>query len=132
MHGGITSETGEVAFNIPGAVKVYMELYCFHGLHHLKLYCGHMGLGNLISTYSRSLLLIVSQNHSTVSNCWITLCIQENGRSQKNNYGHIPQDHLQQSTIAIPDNNGMADKFEERISLIFLSKLSNYKKKYRI
>lgn len=100
-----------------------MELYCFHGLHHLKLYCGHMGLGNLISTYSRSLLLIVSQNHSTVSNCWITLCIQENGRSQKNNYGHIPQDHLQQSTIAIPDNNGMADKFEERISLIFFEQI---------
>ena len=33
--------------------------------------------------------------------------------------GHITQDHLQQSTIAIPDNKDIADKFEELISPIF-------------
>ena len=33
--------------------------------------------------------------------------------------GHITQDHLQQSTIAIPDNKDIVDKFEKRISPIF-------------
>ena len=33
--------------------------------------------------------------------------------------GHITQDHLQQSTIAIPDNKDIADRFEELISPIF-------------
>ena len=33
--------------------------------------------------------------------------------------GHITQDHLQQSTIAIPDNKDIADKFDERVSPIF-------------
>ena len=33
--------------------------------------------------------------------------------------GHITQDHLQQSTIAIPDDKKIADEFEKRISPIF-------------
>ena len=33
--------------------------------------------------------------------------------------GHITQDHLQQSAIAIPDNKDIADRFEELISPIF-------------
>ena len=33
--------------------------------------------------------------------------------------GHITQDHLQQSTIAVPDNKNIADRFEELMSPIF-------------
>ena len=39
--------------------------------------------------------------------------------ARKTTMGHITQDHLQQSTIAIPDNKDIADKFEELISPIF-------------
>ena len=39
--------------------------------------------------------------------------------ARKTTMGHITQDHLQQSTIAIPDNKDVADKFEELISPIF-------------
>ena len=40
--------------------------------------------------------------------------------ARKTTMGHITQDHLQQSTIAIPDNKDIADKFEELISPIFM------------
>ena len=33
--------------------------------------------------------------------------------------GHITQDHLQQSTIAVPDNKNITDKFELMVSPIF-------------
>ena len=39
--------------------------------------------------------------------------------ARKTTMGHITQDHLQQSTIAIPDNKDIVDKFEKRISPIF-------------
>ena len=39
--------------------------------------------------------------------------------ARKTTMGHITQDHLQQSTIAIPDDKDIADKLEKRISPIF-------------
>lgn len=39
--------------------------------------------------------------------------------ARKTTMGHITQDHLQQSTIAIPDNKDIAVRFEELISPIF-------------
>ena len=39
--------------------------------------------------------------------------------ARKTTMGHITQDHLQQSTIAIPDDKKIADEFEKRISPIF-------------
>ena len=39
--------------------------------------------------------------------------------ARKTTMGHITQDHLQQSTIAVPDNKNIADRFEELMSPIF-------------
>jgi type I restriction enzyme S subunit len=39
--------------------------------------------------------------------------------ARKTTMGHITQDHLQQSTIAIPDDKRIADKLEKRISPVF-------------
>lgn len=40
-------------------------------------------------------------------------CIQENGRSKENNDGTYYARPFATSTIAIPDNKDIADKFEE-------------------
>lgn len=39
--------------------------------------------------------------------------------ARKTTMGHITQDHLQQSTIAVPDNKSITDKFEQMVSPIF-------------
>lgn len=39
--------------------------------------------------------------------------------ARKTTMGHITQDHLQQSTIAVPDNKNITDRFEELVSPIF-------------
>ena len=39
--------------------------------------------------------------------------------ARKTTMGHITQDHLRQSTIAIPTDIAVADEFEKRVSPIF-------------
>lgn len=47
MHDGITSETGEVAFNIPGAVKVYNGAVLFSWSASLEVILWAYGIGEL-------------------------------------------------------------------------------------
>ena len=63
---------------------------------------------------------MISRSHSTIFNFWImSMYSRKWAEARKTTMGHITQDHLQQSTIAIPDNKDIADKFEELISPIF-------------
>ena len=39
--------------------------------------------------------------------------------ARKTTMGHITQDHLQQSTIAIPNDVNIANSFEERVAPVF-------------
>ena len=45
--------------------------------------------------------------------------------ARKTTMGHITQDHLKQSTIALPPNTNIANKLEERLSPIFDAIINN-------
>ena len=82
-------------------------------------YAGLNGLGGL----NQHIFKVTSANDFPKSLYYFQLLdyvdvFKKMAEARKTTMGHN-QDHLQQSTIAIPDNKDIADKFEELISPIF-------------
>lgn len=120
MHDGISVDTGEVTSNIPESVKVYNGDVLFSWSASLEVMLWAYGLGGL----NQHIFKVTSANDFPKSFYYFQLLdyvdvFKKMAEARKTTMGHITQDHLQQSTIAIPDNKDIADKFEELISPIF-------------
>lgn len=120
MHDGISSDTEEVSPNIPELVKVYNGDVLFSWSASLEVMLWACGLGGL----NQHIFKVTSANDFPKSFYYFQLLnyvdvFKKMAEARKTTMGHITQDHLQQSTIAIPDNKDIVDKFEKRISPIF-------------
>ena len=120
MHDGISVDTEEITSNIPESVKVYNGDVLFSWSASLEVMLWAYGLGGL----NQHIFKVTSANDFPKSFYYFQLLDYVNvfkkmAEARKTTMGHITQDHLQQSTIAIPDNKDIADKFEELISPIF-------------
>lgn len=120
MHEGISVDTEEVTSNIPESVKVYNGDVLFSWSASLEVMLWAYGLGGL----NQHIFKVISANDFPKSFYYFQLLdyvdvFKKMAEARKTTMGHITQDHLQQSTIAIPDNKDIADRFEELISPIF-------------
>lgn len=120
MHDGISVDTEEVTSNIPESVKVYNGDVLFSWSASLEVMLWAYGLGGL----NQHIFKVTSANDFPKSFYYFQLLdyvdvFKKMAEARKTTMGHITQDHLQQSTIAIPDNKDIADKFEELILPIF-------------
>ena len=120
MHDGISVDTEKVTSNIPESVKVYNGDVLFSWSASLEVMLWAYGLGGL----NQHIFKVTSANDFPKSFYYFQLLDYVNvfkkmAEARKTTMGHITQDHLQQSTIAIPDNKDIADRFEELISPIF-------------
>ena len=120
MHDGISVDTEEVTSNIPESVKVYNGDVLFSWSASLEVMLWAYGLGGL----NQHIFKVTSANDFPKSFYYFQLLdyvdvFKKMAEARKTTMGHITQDHLQQSTTAIPDNKDIADKFEELISPIF-------------
>ena len=120
MHDGISFDTEEVSPNIPESVKVYNGDVLFSWSASLEVMLWAYGLGGL----NQHIFKVTSANDFPRSFYYFQLLnyvdvFKKMAEARKTTMGHITQDHLQQSTIAIPDNKDIVDKFEKRISPIF-------------
>ena len=120
MHDGISIDTEEVTSNIPESVKVYNGDVLFSWSASLEVMLWAYGLGGL----NQHIFKVTSANDFPKSFYYFQLLdyvdvFKKMAEARKTTMGHITQDHLQQSTIAIPDNKDIADKFEKLISPIF-------------
>ena len=120
MHDGISAETEEVTSNIPESVKVYNGDVLFSWSASLEVMLWAYGLGGL----NQHIFKVTSANDFPKSFYYFQLLdyvdvFKKMAEARKTTMGHITQDHLQQSTIAIPNNKDIADRFEELVSPIF-------------
>ena len=120
MHVGISDDTEEVTSNIPESVKVYNGDVLFSWSASLEVMLWAYGLGGL----NQHIFKVTSANDFPKSFYYFQLLdyidvFKKVAEARKTTMGHITQDHLQQSTIAIPDNKDIAVRFEELISPIF-------------
>ena len=120
MHDGISVDTEEVTSNIPESVKVYNGDVLFSWSASLEVVLWAYGLGGL----NQHIFKVTSANDFPKSFYYFQLLdyvdvFKKMAEARKTTMGHITQDHLKQSTIAIPDNKDIAEKFEELISPIF-------------
>lgn len=120
MHNGISSDTEEVSPNIPESVKVYNGDVLFSWSASLEVMLWAYGLGGL----NQHIFKVTSANDFPRSFYYFQLLnyvdvFKKMAEARKTTMGHITQDHLQQSTIAIPNDKDIVDKFEKRISPIF-------------
>ena len=120
MHDGISVDTEKVTSNIPESVKVYNGDVLFSWSASLEVMLWAYGLGGL----NQHIFKVTSANDFPKPFYYFQLLdyvdvFKKMAEARKTTMGHITQDHLQQSTIAIPDNKDIADKFEELISPIF-------------
>ena len=120
MHDGISADTEKVTPNIPESVKVYNGDVLFSWAASLEVMLWAYGLGGL----NQHIFKVTSANDFPKSFFYFQLLdyvdvFKKMAEARKTTMGHITQDHLQQSAIAIPDNKDIADRFEELISPIF-------------
>ena len=120
MHDGISADTEEVTPNIPESVKVYNGDVLFSWSASLEVILWAYGLGGL----NQHIFKVTSANDFPKSFYYFQLLdyvdiFKKMAEARKTTMGHITQDHLQQSTIAVPDNKNITDRFEELVSPIF-------------
>ena len=119
MHDGISSDPEEVSPDIPESVKVYNGDVLFSWSASLEVMVWAYGLGGL----NQHIFKVTSANGFPKSFYYFQLLnyvdvFKKMAEARKTTMGHITQDHLQQSTIAIPNDKDIADKFEKRVSPI--------------
>ena len=120
MRDGFTADTEEVTPNIPDSVKVFNGDILFSWSASLEVMLWAFGEGGL----NQHIFKVTSANGFPKSFYYYQLLdyvdvFKKMAEARKTTMGHITQDHLQQSTIAIPDDISIADKFEKRISPVF-------------
>ena len=126
MRDGFTNDTELVTPNIPENVKVYNGDVLFSWSASLEVMLWAFGDGGLnqhifkvtpAKGFPKSFYYYQLLNYVDV--------FKHIADARKTTMGHITQDHLQQSTIAIPDDVEIANKLEKRIAPIFEAIINN-------
>lgn len=120
MRDGFSEDTEEVTPNIPDSVKVINGDILFSWSASLEVMLWAFGNGGL----NQHIFKVTSANGFPKSFYFFQLLdyidvFKKMAEARKTTMGHITQDHLEQSTIAIPDDISITSTFEERISPIF-------------
>ena len=126
MHDGISSETEFVKSDIPESVKVYDGDVLFSWSASLEVILWAYGNGGL----NQHIFKVTSNNGYPRSFYFYQLIdyignFKRMAEARKTTMGHITQDHLKQSTIALPPNTDIANKLEERLSPVFDAIINN-------
>jgi len=128
MHDGISSLTEFVRSDIPQAVHIYDGDILFSWSASLEIQMWAGGEGGL----NQHIFKVTGNNGFPRSFYYFSLLsyiqvFQQIANARKTTMGHITQDHLLQSRIAIPNENKIAVQFESMIKPIFDEILLNSK-----
>ena len=126
MHDGLSSETEWVRSDIPESVKVYDGDVLFSWSASLEVMLWAYGNGGL----NQHIFKVTSKNGFPRSFYFYQLIdyignFKRMAEARKTTMGHITQDHLKQSTIALPPNVDIANELEESLCPIFDSIVRN-------
>lgn len=114
MHDGLPSETELVRSDIPESVKVYDGDVLFSWSASLEVMLWAYGNGGL----NQHIFKVTSKNGFPRSFYFYQLIdyignFKRMAEARKTTMGHITQDHLKQSTIALPQNIDIANELEK-------------------
>ena len=120
MHDGLSADTEWVKADIPNDVKVFDGDVLFSWSASLEVMLWAYGNGGL----NQHIFKVTSKNGYPRSFYFYQLIhyvgvFKQMAEARKTTMGHITQDHLRQSTIALPPNVDITNKLEERLSPIF-------------
>ena len=120
MHDGITPDTEIVTSNIPETVKVFNGDVLFSWSASLEVVLWAHGDGGL----NQHIFKVTSANGFPKTFYYFQLLdyvsvFKKMAEARKTTMGHITQDHLQQSMIAIPDDVKIANKFDKEVGPLF-------------
>lgn len=120
MHEGIKSDTEFVTQNIPESVRVQNGDVLFSWSASLEVMIWAYGEAGL----NQHIFKVTSANGFPKSFYYFQLLnyvdfFRKIAEARKTTMGHITQDHLEQSTIAIPDSVDIANRFDDNVSIIF-------------
>ena len=120
MHDGLSADTEWVKADIPNDVKVFDGDVLFSWSASLEVMLWAYGNGGL----NQHIFKVTSKNGYPRSFYFYQLIhyvgvFKQMAEARKTTMGHITQDHLRQSTIALPPNVDITNKLEERLYPIF-------------
>ena len=120
MHDGLSADTEWVKADIPDDVKVFDGDVLFSWSASLEVMLWAYGNGGL----NQHIFKVTSKNGYPRSFYFYQLIhyvgvFKQMAEARKTTMGHITQDHLRQSTIALPQNVDIANKLEEKLCPIF-------------
>ena len=120
MHDGLSADTEWVKADIPNDVKVFDGDVLFSWSASLEVMLWAYGNGGL----NQHIFKVTSKNGYPRSFYFYQLIhyvgvFKQMAEARKTTMGHITQDHLRQSTIALPPNVDIANKLEEKLCPIF-------------
>lgn len=120
MHDGLSADTEWVKADIPDDVKVFDGDVLFSWSASLEVMLWAYGNGGL----NQHIFKVTSKNGYPRSFYFYQLIhyvdvFKQMAEARKTTMGHITQDHLKQSTIALPPNVDIANKLEEKLCPIF-------------
>ena len=126
MHDGLSADTEWVKADIPDEVKVFDGDVLFSWSASLEVMLWAYGNGGL----NQHIFKVTSKNGYPRSFYFYQLInyigvFKKMAEARKTTMGHITQDHLRQSTIALPPNVDIANKLEEKLCPIFDSIVKN-------
>ena len=126
MRDGITDESEWVRSDIPESVKVYNGdiLFSWSASLEVMIWCG--GKGGL----NQHIFKVTPQTNYPKSFIYYQILdyievFKSIAEARKTTMGHITQDHLNQSAIAIPEDNYILQLFNDKILPIFQDIISN-------
>ena len=120
MHDGLSADTEWVKADIPDDVKVFDGDVLFSWSASLEVMLWAYGNGGL----NQHIFKVTSKNGYPRSFYFYQLIhyvgvFKQMAEARKTTMGHITQDHLRQSTIALPPNVEITNKLEEKLCPIF-------------
>ena len=120
MHDGLSADTEWVKADIPDDVKVFDGDVLFSWSASLEVMLWAYGNGGL----NQHIFKVTSKNGYPRSFYFYQLIhyigiFKQMAEARKTTMGHITQDHLRQSTIALPPNVDIANKLEEKLCPVF-------------
>ena len=120
MHEGFSDDTEFVSENISESVKVHNGDILFSWSASLEVMIWAKGEGGL----NQHIFKVTPKEGYSKIYCYFQLLyyvdiFKKIADARKTTMGHITQDHLQQSTIAIPDDLSIVKDFENRVKPIF-------------
>ena len=126
MHDGISNETEFVKSDIPESVKVYDGDVLFSWSASLEIVLWANGNGGL----NQHIFKVTSKNGFPRSFYFYQLIdyignFKRMAEARKTTMGHITQDHLKQSTIAVPSEMDLPNKLENKLNPIFEKIIKN-------